>query len=156
MLAKPVSSKRHRKNARVLKLLRVADKRVFHELLDEAVEVAVDPALSTGTHPNRRFPRLCYKRAWDYISRRDIAGAQLVHGTVTDPGTGLVLGHAWVVLPGDVIFDGVVQRFFGRESYNRVMNARPIISLEKREAAKRIRTERHYGAWFDLKHYGAR
>jgi hypothetical protein len=106
MPAKPVLSKRHRKNARVQKLPRVADKRVVHELLDAAlVEVAVDPALSAGTHPNRRFPRLCYKKAWDYISHRDIAGVRLVHGIATDPGMGLVLGHAWVILPGDVVFD---------------------------------------------------
>jgi hypothetical protein len=45
-------------------------------------------------------------------------GAVLVHGTVeSEDAPGWRIDHAWVELPGGVVFDGVFQRFYDRASY---------------------------------------
>lgn len=59
------------------------------------------------------FPHECYKQALLYSLGSTRHGHTLVHGTTSlDLG-----GHAWVELPGEIVFDGVFQRFYRRDAY---------------------------------------
>ena len=127
---------------------------VFPELLKNGKEVPVPPRLAVGTHPHRQFPKKCFQKAFKYVLAHDEPGMRLIHGVAIMPGTAHPFEHAWVELPGDIVFDGVVQRFFTRESYGRVMTIlRPLLSLTRKQAMRRLRIERRYGPWFDLREH---
>src|ERR1700694_1787813 len=77
-----------------------------------------------GPGPRRRYPQQCYARTVKYVfDHPEIDGLRLVHGVVSHAPLSVPLDHAWVELPGEVVFDGVVQAFFTRESYYTVMAA---------------------------------
>jgi hypothetical protein len=85
----------------------------------------------------------CYERAFKYLLDHDIEGMMLVHGTRYG------IPHAWVELPGDVVFDGTVSRFFDRESYYQVQRVVKEVEYTKVEACRKA-TEanpRRRGPW---------
>jgi hypothetical protein len=103
----------------------------------------------------------CYGRAFgwmqaqsEYWRRRQVraplAGVRLIHGTVVGPGEPGRMGHAWVELPDDVVFDGVAQGFYTRESYYRVMAAKPLVSFSWTAAQRQRRQQGHYGPWHQV------
>ena len=127
--------------------------KAYVQALDSgADEVIVDQLLKTGIHPNRLFPRLCFKKAFHYIcDHHDVAGIRLVHGLT---GRHLSTGHGWVELPGEVIFDGVVQRFFTRPSYRKALRGLwPLVSLKFDEAVTRSLEEKTFGPWWDSREF---
>jgi hypothetical protein len=85
-------------------------------------EVAVPRRYSIYTHPHRQFPTLCFPRACYYVQTHRIKGMEYVFGTSLGGGFG---NHGWVELPGNVLFDGVLQRFYDREAYYRIEFAMP-------------------------------
>lgn len=91
------------------------------------------------------FPHECYKQALLYSLGSTRHGHTLVHGTtLLDFG-----GHAWVELPGEIVFDGVFQRFYSRDAYyGNMASAIPWYLYD--EAAVRLLSEhfRHDpGSW---------
>jgi hypothetical protein len=111
--------------------------RVGAELLFSARQVDVDAAWKRGTWPRRRYPQQCYARTAKYMLQHlEIEGAQLVHGMIAHAPHFAPLAHAWVELPGEVVFDGVVQAFFERASYYKVMGAQPVDTYSGRETAR--------------------
>jgi hypothetical protein len=78
-------------------------------------EVSVPPIWSEGTEPAIVYAQECFYRAYLYaealflrLSPEELKDVYLVHGQCI-----LALGpHAWVELPGDTVFDGVLQRFY--------------------------------------------
>jgi hypothetical protein len=78
-------------------------------------EVSVPPRWSEGTEPGKMYWQECFYRASRYIlnlvgrvDADELSKVYLVHGRCA-----FSLGaHAWVELPGDVMFDGVRQRFY--------------------------------------------
>ncbi len=113
----------------------------------------VGEALACGTHPGRRYWGDCFRRAAEYMLDRCLPGApcppqeglRLVHGTGR---SGSELGaHAWVELPGDLVFDGVQQRFYDRADYGRVLGVTAEASYHPLEVVDRLRTTQRYGPW---------
>lgn len=78
-------------------------------------EVSMPGLWSEGTEPDTVYPQKCFYRAYLFcsalgsrLSDDELNGVYLVHGECC-----LALGpHAWVELPGDLLFDGVFQRFY--------------------------------------------
>jgi hypothetical protein len=98
--------------------------RVGWQLLSSAERVSVEPGWTRGTWPRRRYPQQCYAKTVKYVlDHPEITGIRLLHGVVSHAPHFVPLDHAWVELPGDIVFDGVVQTFFTRASYYAVMAA---------------------------------
>lgn len=88
--------------------------------------------------PERRFWQRCYEMAgkfmlgvigYEYLG--PLHDAVLVHGSCKDDG--FRFAHAWVELPGDIIFDGVWQRFLRKEDYIRLRDAVEVVRYTEPE-----------------------
>ena len=103
-------------------------------------EVDVADKYKTG-HSKRIYWKLCYKKAWDYVcGRNDVI---LCHGLYTK----YQVGHAWVELPGNIVFDGVMQRFYAKEDYYKTLKITKLAEYSPVKAAKLILERRHFGPW---------
>lgn len=85
----------------------------------------VSKELRAGTDPRVHYPGECYFRAYRYatdLALRQSSERQIwvVHGEY-----GYSLGHAWVELPRDVLFDPVLQRFYEKLAYYAIQMASP-------------------------------
>ena len=119
----------------------------------------VTPDVSFGTRPHRRYWGDCYRRAADYVLSHScetglpagalagppVAGPRLVHGVCRDARD--LWAHAWVDLPGALVFDGVRQQFYDREGYCRVLGAVPEASYDLPMMVERMHASGRYGPW---------
>jgi len=122
--------------------------RVGNELLHSARQVEVDMRWKRRTWPRRRYPQQCYARTTRYMLQHlDIEGARLVHGRIAHAPYFVPLAHAWVELPGDIVFDGVVQAFFTRDSYYAVMGAQPLETYSASETQRLAEFSGYSGPW---------
>ena len=94
------------------------------------IEVEVPAAWKKLAQPDEEFTHQCFEKSLEFVMRlfRSLPsddptreGVLLVHGVRSG-----VMPHGWVELPGDVVFDGVSQKFYRREDYYRVTGARPL------------------------------
>jgi hypothetical protein len=123
-------------------------RRVGWELLSSAKQVEVEAGWARRTWPRRRYPQQCYAKTLKYVvDHPDITGMRLTHGVVSHTPHLAPFDHAWVELPGDVVFDGVVQTFFTHASYYRVMAAVALDSYSVSETTCLISMHRHPGPW---------
>jgi hypothetical protein len=123
-------------------------RRVGRQLLASAVRADVDVGWAGHTWPRRRYPQQCYARTVKYvIDHPAIDGLRLVHGVVSHAPNFAPLDHAWVELPGEVVFDGVVQAFFTRASYYAVMAAVPMDVYTGSETRRLVAAHGHPGPW---------
>jgi hypothetical protein len=128
--------------------LSVGLRNVGRQLLASAERVAVEPGWASHTWPLRRYPQQCYSKTTKYVlDHPQIKGMQLVHGVISHAPHFVPLDHAWVELPGDVVFDGVVQAFFTRESYYAVMAAVPLDTYTGPETRRLMDAHGHPGPW---------
>jgi hypothetical protein len=86
------------------------------------VEIAVPRRYSLYTLPDEQFPTECFGQACYYVQTHRIKGMEYVFGRSLGGGFG---NHGWVELPGNVLFDGVLQRFYDRTGYYRIEFAMP-------------------------------
>ena len=122
--------------------------RVGCELLHSARQVEVEAGWKRRTWPHRRYPQQCYARTTKYMLQHlEIDGARLVHGMIAHAPYFVPMAHAWVDLPGDVVFDGVVQAFFTRASYYAVMAALPLDTYSGLEAERLANAYGYPGPW---------
>jgi hypothetical protein len=122
--------------------------RVGCRLLDSAERVDVDPAWTLRTWPRRRYPQQCYPKTAKYVlDHPEIDGLHLVHGVASHAPYFAPFDHAWVELPGQVVFDGVVQTFFRRSSYYRVMAAVALDAYPGPAVLRLVAAHRHPGPW---------
>jgi hypothetical protein len=113
----------------------------------------VDLTLLCGTQPGKRYWRDCYRRAVEYMlahstrggSCRPVEGLALVHG-VCRAGP-QQWGHAWVELPGSLVFDGVRQQFYERDGYHRATQTTVEATYTLEAMVERLRAAEHYGPW---------
>jgi hypothetical protein len=113
----------------------------------------VDARLAYGTRPDKRYWADCYRRACDYVlahARTDgpdaaIDGLRLIHGVCRDGN--VVWAHAWVDLPGGIVFDGVRQQFYDRDGYRRVMRASEEATYDPGALVERLLATGRYGPW---------
>lgn len=123
-------------------------RRVGWELLSAAEQVTVEGSWARRTWPRRRYPQQCYPKTLKYaLDHPAIRGLRLVHGVVSHPPHFVPFDHAWVELPGGVVFDGVVQTFFRRVSYYRVMAAVALDAYCGPEATRLVAEHGHPGPW---------
>ena len=122
--------------------------RVGCRLLESAERVEVDPDWTRRTWPRRRYPQQCYPRTAKYVlDHPEIEGLHLVHGVASHAPHFVPFDHAWVELPGEVVFDGVVQTFFRRSSYYRVMAAIALDAYSGPAARRLVAAHGHPGPW---------
>src|SRR3979411_533194 len=122
--------------------------RVGSELLHSARQVEVDAGWKRRTWPRRRYPQQCYARPAKYMLQHlELQGARLVHGMIAHAPYFVPMAHAWVELPGEIVFDGVVQAFFTRASYYAVMRAMPVDAYTATEMRGFVAVHGHPGPW---------
>jgi hypothetical protein len=128
--------------------LRAGFRRVGRQLLASAERANVDDGWAGRTWPRRRYPQQCYARTIKYVlNHPEIDDLWLVHGVVSHAPLFLPLDHAWVELPGEVVFDGVVQAFFTRASYYAVMAALAVDRYSAAETRRLVALHGHPGPW---------
>lgn len=71
----------------------------------------------------------------------------LVHGTCKTPLS--TYGHAWVEIEGNIIFDGVLQRFYDKEGYYKQRGARKEAEYSYLDAYENLIKFNRYDDWFD-------
>jgi hypothetical protein len=122
--------------------------RVGRHLLASAVRVGVPVSWAAHTWPRRRYPQQCYARTVKFVlDHAGIGGLRLVHGVVSHAPHFAPLDHAWVELPNEIVFDGVVQAFFTRESYFAVMAAVPMDTYTAQQTQALVAVYGHPGPW---------
>ena len=122
--------------------------RVGRRLLELADRAPVEPEWTRHTWQRRRYPQQCYPKTAKYVvDHPGIEGLQLVHGVASHPPFFVPFDHAWVELPGDVVFDGVVQTFFTRRSYYLVMSAVALDAYTGAQAEQLLDAHGHPGPW---------
>jgi hypothetical protein len=122
--------------------------RVGWQLLSSAERVTVKPGWARHTWPHRRYPQQCYPKTVKYIlDHPEIKGMWLIHGVVSHAPHFLPLEHAWVELPGQIVFDGVVQTFFTRTSYYEVMAAVAVDAYSAPATLRLVAKYGHPGPW---------
>jgi hypothetical protein len=121
-------------------------RRVGRELMAAADRVCVESNWARRTWPGRRYPQQCYAKTVKYVlDHADIEGMRLVHGVVSHAPHFVPLDHAWVDLPGDIVFDGVVQQFFTQASYSMVMAAVVLDTYSAAETRRLVAIHGHPG-----------
>jgi hypothetical protein len=128
--------------------LRAGFARVGWQLLASAQRVTVEPGWARGTRARRRYPQQCYAKTARYVlDHAEIKGMRLIHGVVSHPPLFVPLDHAWVDLPGDIVFDGVLQTFFTRASYYAIMAAMPVDAYSAADTRRLMASQGHPGPW---------
>ena len=94
-------------------------------------------------------PTECYHRAALYLLKHADEGGRLVHGTAEL--NGIVVGHAWVLLPGERVFDGAFQQFYKKASYSAAMKISEERVYKFREMTDLIARCATYGPWHATK-----
>jgi hypothetical protein len=72
---------------------------------------------------------------------------RLVQGVASHAPHFIPLDHAWVELPGEIVFDAVVQAFFTRASYCAVMAAVSLDAYSAAETKRLVAEHDHPGPW---------
>lgn len=122
--------------------------RVGWQLLSSADEVVVERGWTRRTAPRRHYPQQCYPKTVKFVlDHPKIEGMRLIHGIVSHAPHFVPLDHAWVELPGEIVFDGVVQRFFTRRSYYAIMSAVALDTYSSAETQRLVVTQRRPGPW---------
>ena len=130
------------------KALRDGFDRVGRQLLASADRADVEPGWARRTWPRRRYPQQCYAKTVKYVQDHlQIKNMRLVHGVVSHAPHFVPLDHAWVELPGDIVFDGVVQTFFTRSSYYSVMAAVALDVYSAAATERLVAAHGHRGPW---------
>jgi hypothetical protein len=112
-------------------------------------EIVDDPTLAMYTAPcSDVLVGDCYRQAFHFVVDVAPEGSFLVHGHIREGGPSAEhVAHAWVELPGDIIYDGVLQRFYRRKGYYRKRDARRTFAVAKADAALALAVHFHYGPW---------
>jgi len=100
---------------------------------------------------NRRHlkPKRCYEEAFRYMSKCEHPDkVVLVHGLYKPPKLNRYAGHAWIEINGNVIFDGVLQRFYKKTDYIKYYEAIEEMRYTKKEMfSTGLKNGGHYGPW---------
>ncbi len=115
------------------------------------VEVDVPYGLRAGTGLRHVYHSAALPKAYEYfVHLPPSAGAWLAHGR-SSLGFGY---HAWVELSGGVVYDGMMQRFYGRADY-RFLQQSTASYLYSKDAAHLIEQTlcQHNKSWLPLDWY---
>jgi hypothetical protein len=119
---------------------------------DRIAELAfaeVDPPKGYETGKRKRIQfKECYPTALNYVlylPEENRSTVTLVHGFCVKHGA--PYGHAWVELPGEVVFDGVMQRFYDKAGYYQAKRCTDTHRYTLEEACELFLKHNHYGPW---------
>ncbi|QJX01095.1 hypothetical protein [Frigoriglobus tundricola] len=109
----------------------------------------VPAELRVGTCPVRAYPKKCYIKALEYFLAHVADDVVLCHGEVAVAEWGLPFPHAWVELPGGIVFDGVAQMFCDRDGYQLTLGVAPerVRRYTPDEVNRLILESEHAGPW---------
>lgn len=118
----------------------------LHHPIPEFEEPEVPEDWQVGVDPRRRYWKRCYEKAGQWIINH--FEGEMVFGLIyTD--SGIAAAHAWVHLPGDIVFDGVWQRFVRWEDYQRLLKATVIEAYTHMGYIEMTLETGHYGPFFE-------
>jgi len=132
---------------------------IYRQLLEHGQEIDVPVTWRKFARPEVVYLGECLPRTFRFLQLHATAAqtraesfpiehAHLVHGTMRAAKRRAWLRHAWVELPGDIVFDGVVQRFYRRDSYYSIIGAHALAEYSWTEARQLASTPRRpYGPW---------
>lgn len=105
----------------------------------------VDTAWRAGTIPSKMRPGDCFRQATEFVLAKIgiVSNMEWVEGLVT---AGFPIEHAWVETRG-VIFDGVAQQFYDKDSYYAVLKAKPMRRYTPDQVKSFVISQRHGGPW---------
>ena len=87
--------------------------------------------------------RQCYPNALLYaVDHHNIEGMRLVQGV-----NNLFGEHAWVELPNNIVFDGVLQRFYAQDRYYSTTSARKEAEYTWEAATSKYMISGGHGPW---------
>jgi hypothetical protein len=101
--------------------------------------------------PKRLSPKNCYIKAFQYVSDKShIEGIRLAHGLYKPSFINNHSGHAWVELPNEIVFDGVLQRFYKKEGYYNFYQITKQVEYDSKEMRKAgLEAGGTYGPWHE-------
>jgi hypothetical protein len=88
----------------------------------------------------------CYELAWRAVL--DEPRLRLVHGWLLSSIGQSYYGHAWVLLPGDRVYDAVKDKYFSAHDYAVQHHAIVGRVFTRKQAAKAALKHKHYGPWW--------
>ena len=103
-----------------------------------------EPSVGYGQRKSR-----CYELAAYAIAFGDVPkGSTLVHGVIDGgPGTRGPLGHAWLVLPGGLVWEPILGDVFSQDAWYVWAKAVPVWQYTEGEAQAKMIEHEHYGPW---------
>jgi hypothetical protein len=104
----------------------------------------VDARFLMGCHRGQRQPGACFSAAAEYVLTNGQPDLVLVHGVLTKP---IVFDHAWVLLPGGVVFDPVDQDFYHQAAYEALLGAAPEACYGAIEVRAALTVHCNSGPW---------
>jgi hypothetical protein len=110
-------------------------------------EITDDPTLKRRDDPLSELAGDCYRLAYYFVVENAPDGSHLVHGRIRGSVRSEYIGHAWVELPGDVVYDGVLQRFYRRKCYYAKRNAKRVQTFPKDSVVMKYLQKRYFGEW---------
>lgn len=125
-------------------------KKITKEDLKNLSKFEVIPNDEYKTGKSKRLSlKNCYIKAFQYVlNRSHIEGIKLVHGLYKPSFVDIHSGHAWIELPGEIIFDGVLQRFYEKKGYYTFYGIIKQVEYEPKEIRKiGLQAGGTYGPW---------
>jgi len=109
------------------------------------LEVDVPPELKRFVDIREVYPKSCYEKSYQYITSHHSKDMVLVHGSLQF-NESIPIGHAWVEI-GEILFDGVYQRFYNKELYYKELGLVKDFEYTVEQACKFALESGHYGSW---------
>jgi hypothetical protein len=117
---------------------------VYKKMVLELAPYEVDPPVQYQTIKRKTFsPNECHWTAYKYMMSLDKAVAEktvFIRGyykelarAEDDRDTMLTAGHSWVELPGEIVFDGVLKRFYEAKEYYTIKNVNKYKEYSRKE-----------------------
>ncbi len=90
----------------------------------------------SGARRDLVYPGLCFAKVWEWQAIHDVKGVAWVKAHIQMPAAWIAgpvavrFGQSWLELPGGIIFNGTLQRFYSAEHWYKITQP---INLTRRE-----------------------
>ncbi len=111
-------------------------------------EITDDPTLKPREELGASTVGDCYRQAYYFVVDDAPDGSHLVHGHIkAGADSTQLIGHAWVELPGGIVYDGVLQRFYRLDGYYTSREAKWTLAFPKSDVPMILAGKFHFGPW---------